>query len=189
MVQAKNAKRTAAKPAVKAATKVAAKATKGASKATLKGSAKAADATRKPSASKATAPDNVASKSAEAAKGAKGNGAARSPSLGKKAEGLVSAGIEPGLASKGAADSLLDQGDKPKARKPKLVRDSFTMPEDEYRLLGEIKKNCLRDGFEVKKSELLRIGVAMIREASTADLKKKLAALVPLKTGRPKKEK
>lgn len=186
MVQSKNAKRTAAKPAVKAATKVAAKATKGASKAALKGSVRTADATRKPSALKATAPDKVAPKTAE---GVKGNGAARSPSPGKEAARPGGAGTEPGLASKGSQDSLLDQGDKPKARKPKLVRDSFTMPEDEYRLLGEIKKNCLRDGFEVKKSELLRIGVAMIREASMAELKEKLAALVPLKTGRPKKEK
>jgi hypothetical protein len=189
MVQAKNAKRTAAKPVVGAATKAAAKAARGAGKATLKGSAKAADATRKPSASKTTAPDKATTKPARAAKDAKGNGAARSPSLDREAEGAVGAGSDTGPASKAAHDSLLDQGDKPKARKPKLVRDSFTMPEDEYRLLGEIKKNCLRDGFEVKKSELLRIGVAMIREASMAELKKKLAALVPLKTGRPKKEK
>ncbi|MDB5853186.1 MAG: hypothetical protein JWR22_1227 [Herminiimonas sp.] len=93
------------------------------------------------------------------------------------------------MGTGGNGASLLDQEDKGRPRKPKLVRDSFTMPEDEYRLLGEIKKNCMREGFSAKRSELLRIGLAMICEVSTAELKRKLAELDPLKTARPKKEK
>jgi hypothetical protein len=77
--------------------------------------------------------------------------------------------------------------DKPK--KAKLVRDSFTMPELEYAALGEVKKACIKAGFEVKKSELLRIGVAMIREMELPALKSAVAALSPLKPGRPRKEK
>ncbi len=76
-----------------------------------------------------------------------------------------------------------------KARKAKLVRDSFTMPELEYAALGEVKKACLKAGFEVKKSELLRIGVAMIRKMELTALKIAVAALAPLKPGRPRKEK
>src|SRR5437762_794177 len=53
---------------------------------------------------------------------------------------------------------------KVKARKIKLVRDSFTMPEDEYQVLGDVKKACLKAGLAVKKSELLRVGVALIRD-------------------------
>jgi hypothetical protein len=75
-----------------------------------------------------------------------------------------------------------------KVRKPKLVRDSFTMPEQEYAVLGQVKKACLKAGFEVKKSELLRIGVALISELDLATLRKVLGSLPQLKTGRPKSE-
>ena len=84
---------------------------------------------------------------------------------------------------------------KPKARsvekvkKAKLVRDSFTMPETEYAALSEVKKACLKAGFEVKKSELLRIGVALVRKLALAVVKQELGALAPLKPGRPRKEK
>lgn len=80
-----------------------------------------------------------------------------------------------------------EQKEKPK--KPKLVRDSFTMPEAEYAVLGEVKKACLKAGVEVKKSELLRVGVALIRQLDTAKLKEILAGLPALKAGRPKKSK
>jgi hypothetical protein len=75
--------------------------------------------------------------------------------------------------------------DKP--RKPKLVRDSFTMPESEYAKLGEVKKACLKSGYEVRKSELLRVGVALVGQMDLDDLKDLLAALPPLKAGRPPK--
>lgn len=78
---------------------------------------------------------------------------------------------------------------KEKARKAKLVRDSFTMPEAEYQGLGDIKKACLKAGFAVKKSELLRIGVALLRKMDAPALKGMLASLPPLKAGRPKKDK
>lgn len=76
---------------------------------------------------------------------------------------------------------------KDKAKKPKLVRDSFTMPAAEYQVLGDLKKACLKAGFAVKKSELLRIGVALMQKADVALLQSTLAALPPLKAGRPKK--
>ncbi|MEB0136911.1 hypothetical protein QN362_16365 [Actimicrobium sp. CCC2.4] len=78
---------------------------------------------------------------------------------------------------------------KEKVKKAKLVRDSFTMPEVEYAVLSDVKKNCLKAGFEVKKSELLRIGVALIRDLDLAALKLAAATLSPLKPGRPRKEK
>ena len=71
------------------------------------------------------------------------------------------------------------------AARPVLVRDSFTMPEQEYAVLAEVKQACLRAGIEVKKSELLRIGVALLGQVDVATLKSVLAALPQLKTGRP----
>jgi hypothetical protein len=69
--------------------------------------------------------------------------------------------------------------------RPTLVRDSFTMPEQEYATLGAVKQACLKAGFEVKKSELLRIGVALLGQLDIAGLRAVLASLPQLKTGRP----
>lgn len=69
--------------------------------------------------------------------------------------------------------------------RPVLVRDSFTMPEGEYAVLLEVKQACLRAGIDVKKSELLRIGVALLGQLDVAALQGVLAALPQLKTGRP----
>ncbi len=87
------------------------------------------------------------------------------------------------------AKAKADEPSKEKVKKQKLVRDSFTMPEDEYRVLGEVKKACIKAGFEVKKSELLRVGVALIRQMDLPALKNVLNALPPLKAGRPKRQK
>lgn len=76
-----------------------------------------------------------------------------------------------------------------KHKHAQLIRDSFTIPEDEYALLAETKMACLDAGFEIKKSELIRIGIALAYELSTSRLKKAQQALQPVKTGRPKKSK
>lgn len=76
-----------------------------------------------------------------------------------------------------------------KAKKEKLVRDSFTMPASEYALLAQLKKACLAAGLEIKKSELLRIGVAQLATLDARKLQAAQAALVPVKAGRPKKHK
>lgn len=78
---------------------------------------------------------------------------------------------------------------KEKVKKPKLVRDSFTMPEAEYQVLSDVKKAFLKTGVSVKKSELLRAGVALIRGMELGKLNTVIAALAPIKAGRPKKEK
>lgn len=79
--------------------------------------------------------------------------------------------------------------EKDKVKKAKLVRDSFTMPEAEYAVLGSVKKACLVGGIEVKKSQLLRIGLLLLSRTEIGTLKKLIADLAPLKAGRPKKDK
>lgn len=74
-----------------------------------------------------------------------------------------------------------------KPKKIKQVRDSFTMPENEYAVLAQVKKSCLKAGVEIKKSDLLRIGVSLIKNLKIAELKDILNGLTPLKVGRPKK--
>jgi len=76
---------------------------------------------------------------------------------------------------------------KEKVKKTKLVRDSFAMPEVEYEVLRDMKRSCMKAGVDIKKSELLRVGVALLKKQTPADIQAALAGLVPLKAGRPKK--
>ena len=46
-----------------------------------------------------------------------------------------------------------------KPKKPKLVRDSFTIPKIEYKVLQDSKDRAAALGRPVKKSELLRAGL------------------------------
>ena len=75
------------------------------------------------------------------------------------------------------------RGDKPK--KTKMVRDSFTMPENEYAQLFELKKKCLKTGIHTKKSELLRAGLLCLSKLPEAALIKVIEQVEILKTGRP----
>jgi hypothetical protein len=88
-----------------------------------------------------------------------------------------------------AAPAAEKKKDKPKAKKQKLVRDSFTMPEAEYEALAEMKKSCIKAGVAVKKSELLRVAVSLLRKMDVAQIEQALGTLTPVKAGRPSKQK
>ncbi len=102
----------------------------------------------------------------------------------KAAAGALAAPAPAAKRTRKAAQSAATPAPRDAAR-PALVRDSFTMPEQEYAVLAEVKGACLRAGIDVKKSELLRIGVALLGQVDIATLKAVLAALPQLKTGRP----
>ena len=75
-----------------------------------------------------------------------------------------------------------------KSKKPKLVRDSFTMPESEYELIAAVKKRCVAKGLAAKKSEVLRAAIIGFAAKSDTALTAALRALEVIKTGRPTKE-
>jgi hypothetical protein len=75
----------------------------------------------------------------------------------------------------------------PKKVKHKLVRDSFSMPHDDFKLIDLLKDRALGFMRPVKKSELLRAGLQALAGLSDAKLKVALEALAPLKPGRPRK--
>lgn len=74
-----------------------------------------------------------------------------------------------------------------KEAKVKVVRDSFTMPQNEYQKIEAIKAACLKAGRHVKKSEVLRAGLQVLSNMSQTDLEATLAGLETIRTGRPKK--
>jgi hypothetical protein len=71
--------------------------------------------------------------------------------------------------------------------KPKLVRDSFTMPQADFALVALLKERALDFKRPTKKSELLRAGLHALAALDNAALRSALEALAPLKPGRPKK--
>jgi hypothetical protein len=75
---------------------------------------------------------------------------------------------------------------KPVKSKAKLVRDSFTMPQADFDLIAKLKARTLAFARPTKKSELLRAGLAALQALDDPHLELALAALVPLKPGRPR---
>jgi hypothetical protein len=73
-----------------------------------------------------------------------------------------------------------------KVKKPKLVRDSFTIPKAEYGAIEALKQRSVKMGLSPKKSELLRAGLMLLASLDDAGLSKALAAVPAIKTGRPK---
>ena len=74
-----------------------------------------------------------------------------------------------------------------KVKKPKLVRDSFTIPKVEYSVLDELKQRAGKLTRPVKKSELLRAGIKALAAMSDAAFLASLKAVPAIKTGRPSK--
>lgn len=104
----------------------------------------------------------------------------------RKAATAFEPAAKPAAPAKAAAkEKKPSKKDKPK--KIKMVRDSFTMPEAEYAQIAALKKKCLKAGVPVKKSELLRCGLAYLANLSDAALLKAVARVEKLKTGRPAK--
>lgn len=94
-------------------------------------------------------------------------------------------------AAQAAPAAQLPEKKGKKARKEsgkvKVVRDSFTMPQDDYEKIGELKQQCLKSGMHVKKSELLRAGLHALSRLTATQLKLAVSGLEKIKTGRPKK--
>jgi hypothetical protein len=74
-----------------------------------------------------------------------------------------------------------------KAKKVKVVRDSFTMPEAEYAQIAALKKRIARYGGNAKKSELLRAGLILLAGLNDVELTAAMSDVEPVKTGRPRK--
>lgn len=90
--------------------------------------------------------------------------------------------------AKPAVEQQAPQEAKPaKAKKDKLVRDSFTMPESEYAAIATLKKRCLNLGVAAKKSEILRAAISGLAKLSDGDVTAAIQSLEAIKTGRPAK--
>lgn len=72
--------------------------------------------------------------------------------------------------------------DKP----PKVIRDSFTMPEDDYQLIQKVQERALDFRMHATKGEVLRAGLHALENLSNAELMAVLKGVEKLKPGRRK---
>lgn len=74
---------------------------------------------------------------------------------------------------------------KHKSQKTKVIRDSFSFPEQDYRKISELKNACLSAGIHAKKSEILRAGLSLLTQLSLDELKHAIENVEKVQTGRP----
>ena len=101
------------------------------------------------------------------------------------------AAIRPMLAKTSTSskrEKLINAEKLQKSRKPKLVRDSFTIPKTEYMVLDDLKQRANKLMRPAKKSELLRAGIKALAALSNPAFLTALAQVPAIKTGRPSTE-
>lgn len=132
----------------------------------------------------ATAARKPASRKAAARKTAAPKAGAKTRAGAAGAAGRNRAKVAPAAAKPGVV--VATDSDKPK--KPKLVRDSFTIPKSEFMVLQELKQRVGKAGMAAKKSELLRAGIKVLAGMNDTALAAALASVPAIKTGRPAKD-
>jgi hypothetical protein len=98
--------------------------------------------------------------------------------------------IPPAIDSAKVEAFAMGAENAPKAKpaplpKQRVVRDAFTMPEEDHALFGIIQKKCLSMGIVATKSEILRAGLKYLAEQNDKSLEKIIQAVPKIKTGRP----
>jgi hypothetical protein len=105
-----------------------------------------------------------------------------------KPAGKPAAKRQPAKATKAKAEPVASAASV-KPVKLKLVRDSFTMPEQDHALIAQLKKRALAGAHAAKKSEVLRAALHLLASLSDAELLTQLRSIPPVKTGRPRSRK
>lgn len=127
----------------------------------------------------------MSAKPAKAPAAAARKPAARKPAAPKVAAAKLPKSPKPAKKQKPAVAEKPAIAEVPKLR-VKLVRDSFTMPRDEFELIAKLKARAVDFKRPAKKSELLRAGLQVLAALPDTQLLDALEALRPLKAGRPK---
>lgn len=136
-------------------------------------------------------PTSVKEAAAPKAAAAKAALSAKKPTSTKAATPKTAAKAAPGtkkvpVAKVEKAQATAPKAAKVKAKKNKMVRDSFTFPATEHVKLLELKKRVMALGHEVKKGELVRLGITLVAAMTDTRLLAGITQVEKLKTGRPK---
>jgi len=128
----------------------------------------------KPAAPKAAAPKAAAPKAA-------------APKAAEKPKPVAKSAAKAATAPPAPTPATAASVEAAKPKKPKLVRDSFTIPKAEYQVLEELKLRAADLKNPSKKSELLRAGIKALAAMDGAAFLAALRAVPAIKTGRPGK--
>ena len=109
------------------------------------------------------------------------------PKSASKAAPKPAAKPAPKPAAKPKAKPVEQAAGDLKLKKPKLVRDSFTFPKDEYQAIAGLKQKALGLKHSAKKSEILRAGLMLLNALNDKAFLAALAKVPALKTGRTAK--
>lgn len=69
----------------------------------------------------------------------------------------------------------------------RVIRDSFTMPSQDYEKIAQLRERCLKIGISTTKSEVLRAGLHVLENMSEETLRKIIRSIEKVKSGRPGK--
>jgi hypothetical protein len=104
----------------------------------------------------------------------------------KAAKAPLKTKLSPKAVAPAKAPAVVNKSVKlEKVKKPKLIRDSFTIPKIEYVVLDALKERAGKLARSAKKSELLRAGIKALAAMPDAAFLAALAAVPTIKTGRP----
>jgi len=67
---------------------------------------------------------------------------------------------------------------------PRAVRDSFSMPEDEYATIAHIKKRLIKKEIAANKSQVVRMAFALLQRLGDKELVELFESLPEVKVGR-----
>lgn len=65
-----------------------------------------------------------------------------------------------------------------------VIRDTFSLPHDDYALIDELRQTAARQGVIATKSEMVRAGLRLLRSMEALDVSKAVLQLERLKPGR-----
>jgi len=83
------------------------------------------------------------------------------------------------------ADAVLAKPTSPSQPVHRVIRDSFSMPENDYERIAANRARALKQGVAVTKAEVLRAGLIAVSNMSDAELVEILGRVEKIKTGRP----
>jgi hypothetical protein len=67
----------------------------------------------------------------------------------------------------------------------RVIRDSFTMPSQDYEKIAQLQARCLKIGVSTTKSEVLRAGLHGLENMPEEALRKVMRSIEKVKSGRP----
>lgn len=110
--------------------------------------------------------------------------AKKAPATAKKTVKHVSEPATKKLVVASAKSAVKETAKTPKI---KVVRDNFSMPQDEYEEIAKIKASLRKNGIPVKKSEVLRAALKALGNLNMMQKKRLLAGMQKIKTTRSNK--